>query len=185
MPDALSKTVPIWCAVINRAVPKTTLNINVDADAWNTKLYTPPGVVSAQEHDQIEQKLDEWADISLSTSFHVLPKLQYLIRTIWITPSTTIFPKFPDSDAEQRFYPIICISASKQVLEIEQGLTPAQFWKHKQTSSAQTVTNYQPSFKLSHPSQIHSPHALIQILTRHFVPYPFNTFTVALNMHRS
>lgn len=62
MPDALSKTVPIWCAVINRAVLKTTPKMNVDADFWNTKLYTPPGVVSAQEHDQIEQKLDEWAD---------------------------------------------------------------------------------------------------------------------------
>jgi tRNA A64-2'-O-ribosylphosphate transferase len=62
VPDALSKTVPIWCAVINRAVLKTTLKMNVDGDFWNTKLYTPPGVVSAQEHDQIEQKLDEWAD---------------------------------------------------------------------------------------------------------------------------
>ncbi|KAG1794434.1 tRNA A64-2'-O-ribosylphosphate transferase [Suillus plorans] len=153
MPDALSKTVPIWCAVINRAVLKTISNLNVDADAWNTKLYTPPGVVSAQEHDQIEQKLDGWAD-DLATSFYVLPKLQYPLRPIWITPSTTIFPKFPDTDAERRFYPIICISASKQVLDgIERritgfayiqgsgddhelwsmGLTPAQFWKHKQT----------------------------------------------------
>ena len=60
MPDALSKTVPIWCAVINRAILKTTQDI--DADAWNTKLYTPPGVVSAQEHDQIEQRLNGWAD---------------------------------------------------------------------------------------------------------------------------
>ncbi|KAG1903322.1 initiator tRNA phosphoribosyl transferase-domain-containing protein [Suillus fuscotomentosus] len=52
MPDALSQTVPIWCAVINRAVLKTAPNINVDADAWNTKVHTPPGVVGAQEHDQ-------------------------------------------------------------------------------------------------------------------------------------
>ncbi|KIK39166.1 hypothetical protein CY34DRAFT_808594 [Suillus luteus UH-Slu-Lm8-n1] len=152
MPDALSKTVPIWCAVINRAVLKTTPKMNVDADFWNTKLYTPPGVVSAQEHDQIEQKLDEWAD-DLVASFYVLPKLQYPLRPIWITPSTTIFPTFPDTDAERRFYPIICISASKQVLDgIERritgfayiqgsgddhelwsmGLTPVQFWKHKQ-----------------------------------------------------
>ncbi|KAG1739096.1 tRNA A64-2'-O-ribosylphosphate transferase, partial [Suillus paluster] len=147
MPDALSKTVPIWCAVINRAVLKTTPDI--DASIWNTKLYTPPGVVSAQEHDQIEKKLDGWAD-DLVASFYVLPKLQYPLRPIWITPSTTIFPQFPD--AERRFYPIICISASKQVLDgIERrvtgfayiqgsgddhelwsmGLTPTQFWNHK------------------------------------------------------
>ncbi|KAG2055545.1 initiator tRNA phosphoribosyl transferase [Suillus hirtellus] len=55
MPDELSKTVQIWRVVINRAVLRTAPNINVDADAWNMKLYTPPGVVSAQEHDQIEQ----------------------------------------------------------------------------------------------------------------------------------
>jgi len=65
MPDALSKTVPIWCAVINRAVLKTTPDI--DTDAWDTRLYTPPGVVSVQEHDQIEQKLNDWAnDLAVS-----------------------------------------------------------------------------------------------------------------------
>ncbi|KAG2159192.1 tRNA A64-2'-O-ribosylphosphate transferase [Suillus bovinus] len=152
IPDALSKTVPIWCAVINRAVLKTTPKMNVNMDVWNTKFYTPPGVVSAQEHDQIEQKLDGWAD-DLAASFYILPKLQYPLRPIWITPSTTIFPTFPDTDAERRFYPIICISASKQVLDgmerritgfayiqgsgddhelWSMGLTPAQFWKHKQ-----------------------------------------------------
>ncbi|KAG2153244.1 tRNA A64-2'-O-ribosylphosphate transferase [Suillus clintonianus] len=151
VPDALSKTVPIWCAVINRAVLKTTPDMNTDA--WNTKLYTPPGVVSAQEHDQIEQKLDGWAD-DLAASFYVLPKIQYPLRPIWISPSTTVFPKFPDTDAERRFYPVICISASKQVLDgmerrvtgfayiqgsgddhelWSMGLTPAQFWKHKAT----------------------------------------------------
>jgi len=74
MPDALSKTVPTWCAVINRAVLKTTPNMNGDVDAWNTKLYTPPGVVSAQEHDQIEQKLDGWAD-DLAVSFIFSPRV--------------------------------------------------------------------------------------------------------------
>ncbi|KIK34499.1 hypothetical protein CY34DRAFT_67740, partial [Suillus luteus UH-Slu-Lm8-n1] len=55
MPDAFSNTIPIWCAVINRAILKTTPKMNVDAEFWNTKLYTPPSVVSSQEHDQIEQ----------------------------------------------------------------------------------------------------------------------------------
>jgi tRNA A64-2'-O-ribosylphosphate transferase len=55
--------------------------------------------------------------VDLQASFYVLPKLQYPLRPIWITPSTTTFPIFPDTDAERRFYPIICISASKQVLD--------------------------------------------------------------------
>lgn len=209
MPDALSKTVPIWCAVINRAVLKTAPNMNVDADAWNTKLYTPPGVVSAQEHDQIEQKLDGWAN-DLAASFYVLPKLQYPLRPIWITPSTTIFPKFPDTDAERRFYPIICISASKQVLDgmerrvtgfayiqgsgddhelWSMGLTPAQFWKNRQTllhasrselptivraltSSTNTLAthtnlNFNASF---HFTPIHHVHGRLSVCTTHEIP---------------
>ena len=54
IPDALSKTVPIWCAVVNRA-------INTTSRSWDTSLYTPPGSVSLQEHSQIELKLDDWA----------------------------------------------------------------------------------------------------------------------------
>lgn len=29
---------------------------------WDTALYTPPGTVSTQEHHQIEQRLDSWAN---------------------------------------------------------------------------------------------------------------------------
>ena len=57
MPDALSKTVPIWCAVVNRAIK---IAQNKD-DVWDTELYTPPGTVSAQEHAQINTRLDAWA----------------------------------------------------------------------------------------------------------------------------
>ena len=65
MPDALSKTVPIWCAVVNRAV-----KIAYSKPAgWNISLYCPPGVVSPQEHSQIESHVDEWA-MSLSVSYY-------------------------------------------------------------------------------------------------------------------
>lgn len=65
LPDALSKTIPIWCAVINRAVAKMGREPNgCDGKAtgtWDTNLYTPHGAVSAQEHHQIEAFLDKWA----------------------------------------------------------------------------------------------------------------------------
>ena len=57
MPDALSKTVPMWCAVINRAVKIA----HSKPSEWNISLYCPPGVVSPQEHSQIESHVDEWA----------------------------------------------------------------------------------------------------------------------------
>ena len=52
MPDALSKTVPIWCAVINRlAFPEYSA-------AW--ELHTPSQVVGTSEHAQIETRLDKF-----------------------------------------------------------------------------------------------------------------------------
>lgn len=59
MPDALSKTVPIWCTVVNRAVKRM---FSKGAE-WDGGLYTPPGVVSPQEHTHIERRIDEWADL--------------------------------------------------------------------------------------------------------------------------
>jgi tRNA A64-2'-O-ribosylphosphate transferase len=56
IPDSLSKTVSIWCAVINRAV----LLKYHKGGGWDTNLYTPPSAVSIQEHRQIEAHLDEW-----------------------------------------------------------------------------------------------------------------------------
>ena len=57
IPDALSKTVPIWCAVVNRAIDLA----HNKSDDWDIHLYTPPGVVSTQEHSQMVARLDEWA----------------------------------------------------------------------------------------------------------------------------
>ena len=68
MPDALSKTVPIWCSVINRAVLKRNPEAYEHRGLWDTALYTPPLVVSRQEHAQIEERLDRWAaDLAVST----------------------------------------------------------------------------------------------------------------------
>lgn len=50
MPDALSKTIPIWCAVINRLL----FGEMPDSD----KLLTPKEIISASEHAQIEALLD-------------------------------------------------------------------------------------------------------------------------------
>jgi tRNA A64-2'-O-ribosylphosphate transferase len=45
MPDALSKTVPIWCAVINRCIS--------NEEHWN-EIYFPGESVSVQEIASIE-----------------------------------------------------------------------------------------------------------------------------------
>jgi tRNA A64-2'-O-ribosylphosphate transferase len=54
MPDALSKTVPIWCCVINRAV------FGEEAKKMGEQmgLFTPPQAVGESEHAQMEKRID-------------------------------------------------------------------------------------------------------------------------------
>ena len=68
LPDALSKTVPIWCAVVNRALRLRLRGApDVVSDGARTPwlesgdLHTPPGIVGAHEHAQIAARIDEWA----------------------------------------------------------------------------------------------------------------------------
>jgi tRNA A64-2'-O-ribosylphosphate transferase len=58
-PDALSKTIPIWCAVINRAVVLRYPEIL--SEGWDTALYTSRASVSPTEHAQIEQRIEDWS----------------------------------------------------------------------------------------------------------------------------
>jgi tRNA A64-2'-O-ribosylphosphate transferase len=51
MPDALSKTIPIWCCVINRAIFGRE-------EKGEVKLFSPPQAVSESEHAQMETKID-------------------------------------------------------------------------------------------------------------------------------
>ncbi|KAF8905037.1 initiator tRNA phosphoribosyl transferase-domain-containing protein [Gymnopilus junonius] len=153
IPDALSKTVPIWCAVINRALLIRHINgiPNVQISDWDIALYTPPSTVSLQEHNQIELRLDEWARLLAASSFS-LPPLPYPLRPVWITPATTAFPTIPTSESRHGgFLPIVCVSASKQIDQgVERrtsgfsyiqgsgddhelwgmGLSPELFWGH-------------------------------------------------------
>ncbi|KAG6891019.1 hypothetical protein C0992_010992 [Termitomyces sp. T32_za158] len=148
IPDALSKTVPIWCAVVNRAIARRRSKL--DRGSWDTALYTPPGVVSAQEHHQIELKIDAWAD-ALHNSSYELPALPVPLRPFWITPATTTYPTFSTSSTAP-FLPIICLSASRQSDDARRphgfayiqgsgddhelwsmGLTPAHYWRHTLT----------------------------------------------------
>lgn len=56
MPDALSKTIPIWCAVINRLL-----------FGWGD-LHLPQAFLRSSEGAQISEKLDAWVgDIKVRT----------------------------------------------------------------------------------------------------------------------
>ncbi|WVQ77820.1 hypothetical protein IAR50_007511 [Cryptococcus sp. DSM 104548] len=109
MPDGLSKTVPIWCAVINMAMGLREKR----GDGWDTQIYLPPQIVPATERSQIEARLQGWAE-SLERSTLPLPKLNKPLRPFFLHPSTSSPPFIADS---VDFTPIICLSASRWVNE--------------------------------------------------------------------
>lgn len=64
MPDALSKTIPIWCTIINRALFENHVSAQ--------ELYTPNDVVGESEHAQIKARLDGFSEgfrVNTSSSF--------------------------------------------------------------------------------------------------------------------
>ena len=84
MPDALSKTVPIWIAVINRFFFPS----NEEAG----KLQTPGTVVPPSEHSQIESRLTGFVEQLRvrASSYQVKPpsrpSVAYKLRTSdWIS----------------------------------------------------------------------------------------------------
>lgn len=72
MPDALSKTVPIWCAVLNNALfPHDTAYHNVQF---------PPSLLSASEESQIRSRINKFVasfEVRETCPARYLPYLAY------------------------------------------------------------------------------------------------------------
>ncbi|CAG8661712.1 7719_t:CDS:2 [Acaulospora colombiana] len=111
MPDALSKTVPLWCAVINACLSSQG---GLSDQEWekNGRLFIPPKTVSDSEKDQMEKLIPKLAK-TLSESSFVLPSIDKPLKPFWITPQSAI----PSFDQSIGFFPMICISASRQVAD--------------------------------------------------------------------
>ena len=110
LPDALSKTVPLWCAVINEAIIRSQ-KPNLDT-GWEIhgKLNTPPACVSSSEHEQISRLVPGLAETLIESSFD-LTYLSKPLRPFWVTTRSAAHSLPSDC------LPVVCASASKQVEE--------------------------------------------------------------------
>ena len=142
MPDALSKTVPIWCCVMNRAI---------FPDSGPHDLHTPHQAVSSSEHAQIEQRIDgfvkEFLEICAPDIVEFKLKVQKPLRPLWVIQSSSL-PEMPPAFTD--FHPIVLCTASRRVHGNEgsengyiqgaaddqeawsYGLTPKLFWSNKE-----------------------------------------------------
>ncbi|THY17149.1 tRNA '-O-ribosylphosphate transferase [Aureobasidium pullulans] len=143
MPDALSKTIPIWTTVMNR--------ILFPDHPDSHEVTTPPTVVGASEHAQIAARIAGFVE-SLKTLDLDVPSIRQKItkplRPIWVTPTSSLPespPNFPS------FHPVVLLTASSRISGSEstsetgyvqgaaddaeawaQGLTAPLFWKHSE-----------------------------------------------------
>lgn len=160
MPDALSKTIPIWCAVLNRASKRRYGSPADRSEGYG--LETPTWMIPPTEHDQIEARIDGFAGALLSSDLDV-PQLAKPLKPKFITPQTNLdVLSLASIQAEHGdVTPIVLVSASRFVSDSAKlgedgsqcmkrpaesfvyvqgagddhenwarGLTPDMFWKH-------------------------------------------------------
>lgn len=147
MPDALSKTVPIWCCVMNRV-------LFPDRKEWHG-LRVPGGAVGESERSQIEGRMGEFVRNFERLGIDVLALREKLtagkgekpLRPLWRTQDDP----FPEEGGEmvfEDFYPVVCCTSSRRVEGAEMseggyiqgagddtenwahGLTAPIFWEH-------------------------------------------------------
>jgi tRNA A64-2'-O-ribosylphosphate transferase len=143
MPDALSKTIPIWCSVVNRQL--------FPDDKESHDLYTPPQVVSPSEHAQILALLPKFQQALEALNVPIEALRQNVakpLRPVWLTPESETTPT---TTVFKEFHPVVCCTVSRRVQGGEAseggyiqgagddtenwafGLTPTIFWANRQT----------------------------------------------------
>ncbi|KAI3724837.1 hypothetical protein L1987_64604 [Smallanthus sonchifolius] len=128
-PDSMSKTIPIWTCVLNRAIlnyrdkmnginkPMEGVNSSAqisDTTKWDTSLHLPLWVPET-EKIRIDSKINEWVKI-LETSGVDIASISSLLkkplRPLWISQKTVIWLNEVPDYSSWDFTPIILISAS-------------------------------------------------------------------------
>ncbi|XP_076896196.1 uncharacterized protein C3F10.06c-like [Bidens hawaiensis] len=127
-PDSMSKTIPIWTCVLNRAIlnyrnqkngiNKSTDEVSVNSIGesvnWDTSLHLPLWVPDT-EKTRIDSNINKWVKV-LETSGVDIASISSLLtkplRPLWISQKTVIWlNEVPDHNSWD-FTPIILISAS-------------------------------------------------------------------------
>lgn len=147
MPDSLSKTVPVWCCVLNRALfPELTESHG---------LYVPPNVVSDSEKSQMLSRVPGFVDSLKQLNLDLAglrAQVSKPIRPTWVTQETDLshyHDQGEDNDGHifDSFRPVVCCTSSRRITDGEMsghsgyvqgagddtenwalGLTPPVFW---------------------------------------------------------
>ena len=127
LPDSFSRTLPIWCCVMNRIVQRYRANLLlvgentqdnvVDEAEWDTSLYTPASIVSPEEYVEISGLIDSRVELLYSSKAIVNPS--WLVRTLnkplkpeWIADGQVQSYTNSPADGGDKYFTIICCNPS-------------------------------------------------------------------------
>lgn len=101
IPDSLSKTIPIWCAVLNSLMIE-----DIDPYREEQVLYCPPDIVTQSEYDRILSRIPEFVkklrDIGIITGKQLQQKFQgKFLRPIWVYPGSSLLSSSLDLFTDQ------------------------------------------------------------------------------------
>ncbi|KAM0848469.1 hypothetical protein ACQ4PT_054367 [Festuca glaucescens] len=153
-PDSMSKTIPIWCCVLNQAIQRhrlrainqgsglnSAMSVAVskgDAEKysgssnWDSSVHLPVWVLDT-EKNAIEGRIEEWADKfeSCGADIHSLSLgLQKPLRPLWISQSTRIWLNEVPEHELWEFTPVILVSASASRTVPTQRMSSEYSWHY-------------------------------------------------------
>ncbi|XP_057416596.1 uncharacterized protein C3F10.06c isoform X2 [Lotus japonicus] len=156
-PDSMSKTIPIWTCVLNRAIANFRRDFHGDSSSpeliqdsngceydepakvardvssdWDCSLHLPLWV-SGTEKASIEERLEEWTERLKASGADIATLAACLkkpLRPLWISQKTVIWlNEVPHHDSWD-FTPVILVSASSTI-GISQHRTTSEFsWNY-------------------------------------------------------
>ncbi|KAL5729020.1 hypothetical protein ACHQM5_002029 [Ranunculus cassubicifolius] len=140
-PDSMSKTIPIWTCVLNRAIAKYRKRMqgdgvgveNTESDKdWDCSLHLPLWV-SKTEMQSIENLIEDWVtelDASGADIASVSSSLQKPLRPLWISPKSIIWLNEVPDYISWDFTPIILVTASASVGLAQQRTSSEYSWHY-------------------------------------------------------
>ncbi|KAI9189240.1 tRNA A64-2'-O-ribosylphosphate transferase [Blastocladiella emersonii ATCC 22665] len=176
-PDALSRTVPLWCAAMNALLfPNHAPTTDGEAPpsdaapAQHAPLWTLPSLVSKSEHAGMQHALDHAILPRLRSTRLRLPALSKPLRPLWIGPDSFAIQRVDPATLD--FHPVYCLTASRVVDSADgyrsgnyvyiqgaadddenwsSGLTPAVFWANRESilASAEACDAFLDNLKSS------------------------------------
>ncbi|XP_014755581.1 LOW QUALITY PROTEIN: tRNA A64-2'-O-ribosylphosphate transferase-like [Brachypodium distachyon] len=153
-PDSMSKTIPIWCSVLNRAIQRHRLRAsnqgsrtnsemsaaapnghgekNSGSSNWDSSVHLPVWVLDT-EKNAIEGRIEEWTDRfeSCGADIHSLALgLHKPLRPLWVSQNTRIWLNEVPEHELWEFTPVILVSASASCAVATQRMSSEFSWHY-------------------------------------------------------